>query len=69
LEQVLGSQIFSEMPRLKRFLEYVVTALRLDPLNARTPYLNMLGVIYLQAAHQVTRWRKAENGHERSSIE
>jgi TolB-like protein/Flp pilus assembly protein TadD len=32
-------------------IAYATTALRLDPLNARTPYLNILGTINLQAGN------------------
>jgi adenylate cyclase len=35
-------------------ITYAETALRLDPLNARTPYLNILGVINFQAGHYET---------------
>jgi len=38
-------------------IAYAETALRLDPLNARTPYLNILGVINLQAGNYETALR------------
>lgn len=38
-------------------ITYAETALRLDPLNARTPYLNILGVINLQAGQYETALR------------
>lgn len=46
-------------------IAYVETALRLDPLNARTPYLNILGVINLQAGHYETALRAFLRSQER----
>ena len=43
--------ILSASGNSKDGIAYAETALRLDPLNARTPYLNILGVINLQAGH------------------
>jgi adenylate cyclase len=46
-------------------IAYVETALRLDPLNARTPYLNILGVIKLQAGHYEAALRAFLRNQER----
>ncbi len=46
-------------------ISYAETALRLDPLNARTPYLNILGVINLQAGHYETALRAFLKNQER----
>ena len=47
-------------------ITFAETALRLDPLNARTPYLNILGVINLQAGHYQTALRAFQNNLDRS---
>lgn len=47
-------------------INFAETALRLDPLNARTPYLNILGVINLQAGHYQTALRAFQNNLDRS---
>ena len=47
-------------------ITFAETALRLDPLNARTPYLNILGVINLQAGHYQTALRAFRNNLDRS---
>ena len=46
-------------------IAYAKTALRLDPLNARTPYLNILGVINLQAGHYETALQAFSRNRER----
>ena len=46
-------------------ITYVETALRLDPLNARTPYLNILGVINFQAGHYETALQAFLKNQER----
>lgn len=47
-------------------ISYAETALRLDPLNVRTPYLNILGVINLQAGHYQTALRAFQNNVDRN---
>jgi adenylate cyclase len=46
-------------------IAYVETALRLDPLNVRTPYLNILGVINFQAGHYEMALRAFLRNQER----
>jgi len=46
-------------------IAYVETALRLDPLNVRTPYLNILGVINFQAGNYETALRAFQRNQER----
>ncbi len=46
-------------------IAYVETALRLDPLNVRTPYLNILGVINFQAGNYETALRAFLRNQER----
>lgn len=46
-------------------IAFAETALRLDPLNVRTPYLNILGVINFQADHYDTALRAFQRSRER----
>jgi len=46
-------------------IPFAETALRLDPLNARTPYLNILGVINFQAGHYETALQAFLKNQER----
>jgi adenylate cyclase len=57
--------ILSASGNSKDGIAYAETALRLDPLNARTPYLNILGVINLQAGHYETALRAFSRSRER----
>jgi len=57
--------ILSASGNSKDGIAYAETALRLDPLNARTPYLNILGVINLQADNYETALQAFSRNRER----
>jgi adenylate cyclase len=46
-------------------IAFVETALRLDPLNARTPYLNILGVVSFYAGHYQVALQAFQRNRER----
>lgn len=57
--------ILSASGNAQEGIAYAETALRLDPLNARTPYLNILGTINLQAGEYEVALQALSRSRER----